>query len=113
MTEAFGDGDTIVHADATERNERHNIRGADARMRARVLIEVDQFGGGLDGAEGGFFHTRGRTGKGEHRAVVVEVGGAVEEFDLADRLDGGNDLVNDFRSPRFGKVGDAFDECGS
>jgi hypothetical protein len=25
-------------------------------------------------------------------------------------LDGGDNLVNDLRSPRFGKVGDAFDE---
>jgi len=25
-------------------------------------------------------------------------------------LNGGHDLVNDLRSPRFGKVGDAFDE---
>jgi hypothetical protein len=43
---------------------------------------------------------------------VVEVGGAVEQFDVADRLDGGNDLVDDFRSPRFGKIGDTFDEGG-
>jgi hypothetical protein len=41
---------------------------------------------------------------------VVKVGGTVKEFDVADRLDGGDDLVNDFGSPRFGKVGDAFDE---
>jgi len=27
-------------------------------------------------------------------------------------LDGGDDLVNDFGSSRFGKVGDAFDELG-
>jgi hypothetical protein len=33
-------------------------------------------------------------------------------FDFADRLDGGNDLINDFGSPCFGKVGDAFDELG-
>jgi hypothetical protein len=28
-------------------------------------------------------------------------------------LDGGDDLVNDLGSSRFGKVGDAFDELGS
>jgi len=41
---------------------------------------------------------------------MVKVGGTVEEFDVTDRLDGGNDLVDHFGSPRFGKVGDAFDE---
>ena len=79
-------------------------------MLARVRVEVNEFGGGLDGAERGFLHACGRACKGQHRAVVVEVGGTVEEFHLANRLDGGDDLVNDFRSPRFGKVGDTFDE---
>ena len=74
------------------------------------MIEVDQFGGSLDGTEGGFFNTSRCACKGEHRAVVVEIRGTVQHFHFADRLDGGNDLVNDFGSSRFGKVGDAFDE---
>jgi len=78
-------------------------------MRAGVLVEINQFGGGLDGAEGGLLHARGRACKSEHGAVVVEVGGTVEQFDIADRLDGGGDLVYHFGSPRFGEVGDAFD----
>jgi hypothetical protein len=73
-------------------------------------VEVNQFGGGLDGAEGGFLHPCGRACKSEHGAVVVEVGGTVEQFDIADRLNGGDDLVDDFRSARFGEVGDTFDE---
>jgi hypothetical protein len=78
-------------------------------VRARVLVEINQFGGGLDGAEGGLLHARGCACKGQHRAVVVEVGGTVEQFDVADRLDGGGDLVNHFGSPRFRKVGNTFD----
>ena len=35
----------------------------------------------------------------------------VEEFDLTDRSDGG-DLINDFKSPPFGKVRDVVDELG-
>jgi hypothetical protein len=27
-------------------------------------------------------------------------------------LDGGGNLVNDFRTPRFGEIGDTFDELG-
>ena len=41
-------------------------------MRAGVLVEINQFGGGLDGAEGGLLHARGCACKGEHGAVVVE-----------------------------------------
>jgi hypothetical protein len=36
---------------------------------------------------------------------------SVKEFNLTCRMNGG-DLINDFRSPRFGKIGDAFDELG-
>ena len=43
---------------------------------------------------------------------MVEVGGTVEQFYFADRSDGGDDLVYHIRSPRFGEVGDTFDELG-
>ncbi len=43
---------------------------------------------------------------------MVKVGGAVEQFHFADRLNGGNDLVNDLRPSRFGEVGNAFYELG-
>ena len=52
----------------------------------------------------------GRTGEGEHRTVVVEVGGTVEQARAFDGGDGRGDLVDHFGTPRFGKVGDAFDE---
>jgi hypothetical protein len=34
----------------------------------------------------------------------------VKPFYLTDRLNDGGEMVNDFRSPRFGEVGDIFDE---
>ena len=43
---------------------------------------------------------------------MIEVRRAVEEFYVTDRLDGGDDLVDNFRASRFGKIGDAFDELG-
>jgi hypothetical protein len=83
LTQSLGNGNTLFHACAAERDKGNDIRCADAWMRACVLIEVDQFGSGLDGAESGFFYSGGRPGKGQHGAVVVEVGGAVEQFDFA------------------------------
>ena len=113
LTQPFGQCDAIVHAGATERDERDHVRRADARMRARVAVQVDQFGGGLDGAEGGVLHRERRTCQRQHRAVVVEVGGTVEQSDLADGFNGGDDLVDHFGSPRFGKIGNTFDELSS
>jgi hypothetical protein len=78
-------------------------------MLARMVIEVNQFGGGLDGAEGGFFHSGRFACKGQNRAVVVEIGRAVKESRAFDRGYGGNDLVDHFGSPCFGKIGNAFD----
>ena len=110
LAESFGDGDAIIHRRALKRNEGNHIRRADAGMFAGMRVEVNQFGSGLDGEEGGFFHARRRPGEGQHGAVVVEVGGAVEEFYVTDRLDGDGDSVYHFGSARFGKVGDTFDE---
>ena len=39
----LGDRDTIVHARAIERDKGNDIRRADARMLARVIVEVNQF----------------------------------------------------------------------
>jgi len=112
LSQPFGDGDAIIHGHVADRHEGTDVRRADARMRAGVLVEINQFGGGLDGAEGGLLHARGCACEGQHRAVVVEVGGTVKQFHIADRLNGGGDLVYHFGSPRFGKIGDTFDELG-
>jgi hypothetical protein len=41
---------------------------------------------------------------------MVEIRGAVKELDIVHRLDGRDNLINDFRSPGFRKVGDTFDK---
>jgi hypothetical protein len=43
---------------------------------------------------------------------VIEIGGTVEKFYFADRLDSGDDLVNDFGSARVGKIGYTFNKLG-
>jgi hypothetical protein len=43
---------------------------------------------------------------------VVEVGGAIKQTRAFDGCDSGSDLVYYFRSPRFGEIGDTFDELG-
>ena len=110
LTKALRDGDAIFHLDIRERDEGHHVGRADARMRARVLVEVDQLGRGLDGAEGGLFHRFGRARKGDHRAVVVEVGGTVEQARAFHGGDGGHDLVYHLGAAGFGEIGDTFNK---
>jgi hypothetical protein len=43
---------------------------------------------------------------------VVKVGGTVKQARAFDRANRSNDLVNDFRSARFRKIWDTFDEFG-
>ncbi len=78
-------------------------------MLAGVLVQVDQLGGGLDGAEGSLLHRESRACKGDHGPVVIQVGGAVQDTRTFDGLNGGDDLVDHLGAPRFGKIGDAFD----
>ena len=81
-------------------------------MRARVLVEVDQLRRGLDGAEGGLFHRLGRARKGDHRAVVVEVGGTVEQARALHGGDGGHNLVHHLGAAGFGEIRNTFDKLG-
>jgi hypothetical protein len=74
LAQVAGHGDALVHADAGNRDKRHDIGGAQARMFAAVLVEVDQFGGFFDGLEGGFLDGGWRPGVGDDGAVVVAVG---------------------------------------
>ncbi len=53
-----GDGDAFLHCRFRERDEGTDVRRADARMLAGVLVQVDQLGRGLDGAEGRLLHRR-------------------------------------------------------
>jgi hypothetical protein len=78
-------------------------------MLARVLVQVDELGCRLDGAESRLFHGKGRARKGDHGAVVIQVRRAVQQARALDGFDRSDDLVDHFRTSRFGKVGDTFD----
>ncbi len=75
--------DAFLHAAARDRHKWHHVCGADARVFAPVLVQVDQLRRLRDRAEGGFFNRRGWAAEGQHGAVVVQVGVPVQQ---ADRL---------------------------
>ena len=79
---------------ARDGNEGHHIGGADARVRALVLVQVDQLRGLADAAQRRFAHTFAGAHKRDHRTVVVGVHLLIEQIDfrpgehrLDDRLD--------------------------
>jgi hypothetical protein len=74
-----------------------------------VAGEIDQRSGAFDGAEGGIGDGGGRTNEGEHAAVVIRIGFAVEEDDLGNGEDGLHDGIDLGGIAAFGKIRDTFD----
>ena len=110
LAERAGERDAIVHRGAFERSEGADVGGADARMLARMLVEVDQLGGRGDAAERGLDGHIGGGDEGHHRAVVRRVAGDVQESRAVDGRDGVTDGGDDLGATAFAEVGNAFDE---
>ena len=112
LPQAAGDGHTFRHADTRDGHEGHHIAGADARVLALVLVQVDQLGGFSNRPEGGLFDLLRRADKGQHGAVVIQVGVPVEQADRRHGLDGVLDGLDYFGAAGIGKVGNTFDKGG-
>ena len=87
LAERAGEGDAVLHRRAFERNERHDVRRAHARMLARVRREIDAVARDGDAGERGVDRVLDRRDEGDHRAVVRLVGRHVEHDDAVDRGD--------------------------
>ena len=82
MCEARGDGgadplgelDAVGHRHAFDRDERHDVDGAEARVRTLVLPQIDRPGRDLDQREDRRLDAGGVAGEGEDRAIVRGVG---------------------------------------
>ena len=79
LAQPAGDQHAFRHADVPDGDKWHDVCGADAGVLAGVLVQVDQLGGFGDGPKSGFFDGFGRTDEGQHGAVVIQVGVAVEQ----------------------------------
>ena len=77
-------------------------------MRALVLVQVDQRGGGGDGREGGRLDGLRRSGKRDHGAVMVGVAALVEDGHAGYGADGVYDPGDDLRTAAFAEVGHTF-----
>ena len=115
---AFGDRGADVlrerhafgHRDTLDRNERHDIDGAETRMLAPVLPQVD--GVERDGKERQRrrLDRRRVAGQREDGAVVGGVGRMVEQANARRLPDGLREALDDVGAAALADVGDRFDD---
>ena len=110
VAQAFGELDALFQGDAFDGDEGDHVGRADARVRALLFREVDQGDGLFHRAKGGIGHGGGRTHEGEHAAVVIGIGFAVEQHHLGNGEDGLHDGVDLGGIAALGEIGDALHE---
>src|SRR5205085_8070727 len=108
-THVARDGDTIFQRDAFDGDEGHDVGSADARMRAGVLREINEFGGAADAANGCLSDSVTLADQGDDAAVVVGVHFAVQQKN-AGHFHGGDKRVNLGGIAAFRKIGNALDK---
>jgi len=74
-------GDALAHRHAHQRDERHDVHGAEARMLAAMLAQVDVGNRALEQREDRPLNGCGRSDEREDGAVVRGIGRRVEEPD--------------------------------
>src|SRR6267154_895487 len=107
LTHMAGHGDAICNAYAFNRNEWHNIRSSQPRMRALMFIQIDQLCSFAHSANRRLLHRIPLTGQRDHAAIVVRIHFPVEQVD-AIHLHGFNDRVYFRFVASFRKIRDAF-----
>ena len=110
LAQGAREDNAIFHRRPFERDEGADVGGADARVRAGVLVEVDQFGGLGDAAECGLDGDFDRGHEGADGAIVVGVAREVENNDSLNAGDGVADGGDGLEVSAFGEVRDAFDK---
>ena len=104
-------GHAIFDSDAVDGDERNYIGCPHAGMRAGMSVQVDEFRGLTDAADGGFLNRFALADQSNHAAIVVGVHLAVQQVD-AGHFHGVEDGVNFGLIAAFGEIGNTFDERG-
>jgi hypothetical protein len=103
-------GHAFVHRHARERDERDDVDGAEPGMlspvRAHVDLAVRDVDESVRRGEDGIRLARVR----EDGAVVIYVGGLIQEAHALDRADRVRESVDDVAATALAHVGDALDE---
>ena len=102
--------DAIGHRHVLDRDEGHDVDGADARVLARMRPEVDRGNSGVVERENRGLHRGLVADERDHRPVVRAVGRMVEHAHAGRGADGGDDPLDDLGPAAFADVGDRLDD---
>ena len=109
VADAPGQGDAIFQSDSFDGDEGNHVRGTHPRVRAGVVVHVDEFESFARAKNGGFADGRGFSSKSDDAAIVVGVHFAIEQVH-ARNFHGIDNGVNFGLVAAFGKIRNAFDQ---
>ncbi len=110
LAQTLGELYAVLQRHSLDRDERHNVRGADARVRAPMHREIDERNRRFHAAESGFGNGRGRAHEGQHAAIVVGIRLAVEQYHLGHGHDALHESVDFGCVAAFGEIGNTLNE---
>ena len=108
--ELSGEGDTVLHRGALERDERHHVGGPDARMLTPMRGQIDALLRDRHRREGGRDRRLERGDEGDHRAMMRWVAGDIEQVGTRRTRDRVANRGDHHRVAALGEIRDAFDE---
>src|SRR5208337_5196523 len=90
--------------------ERHNVCGAEPRVRALLMVQVNQFGRLADAPQSRFPYARARAHQGDDAAVMVRVHFLVEQINVRPVQQRPDDGLHLLDIAPFTEVRNAFDD---
>ena len=100
----------LVERRRAERNDRHHVRGPDARMDAAVVAKVDALDRFPDGAGQTLEQAAPGARQRDDGTVVIRIDIGVKEVSVTG---GGRDRLDDFMTAALRKVRHRFEKCCS
>ena len=99
----------LHHRHAFNRDERHDVDRAEARVLAAMRPQIDVGDGARDQREDGVSDALGVARQRENRAVVRRIGRMVEQAHAGDAADGDRHLVDDLGPAALAHIRNALD----
>jgi hypothetical protein len=105
----LGHGDAVFDGDAVDGDERNNVGGAHAGMRALMFSEIDELGGLANAANGGFLNGGAFADESDDATVVIGIHFPVEKIN-AGEFHGCDNGIDFGRIAAFGEIRNAFNK---
>ena len=106
----LGDAHAIVKRHAEDRDKGDDVGRSQPRVRALLMIQINQVSSLANAAQGGLADGLARPGQGDDRAVVVGVHLLVEQVNLRHGEHGLDNRLHFGFVPAFAEVWNAFDD---